>query len=78
MEAETVVVATLNVAVVCPAATVTLAGTCADALLLERFTTAPPDGAAPVSVSVPVELLPPTTVVGLRETDERVTAGAPL
>jgi hypothetical protein len=59
-------VVTVNVAEVLPAATVTLAGTVAAAvLLLERVTTAPPVGAAPLSVTVPVELFPPTTVVGL-------------
>ena len=30
-----------------------------------RLTTAPPEGAAPVKVTVPVELLPPVTLVGL-------------
>ena len=64
---ETAVVATVNVAVVAPAFTVTLAGRVADRLLLERATVVPPVGAAPVSVMVPVEELPPTTVVGFNE-----------
>jgi hypothetical protein len=64
-----------KVAVEAPAVTVTLAGTCAaDVLLLERVTKAPPEGAAAVSVTVPVELLPPTTVFGLSVIDDNVTA----
>ena len=59
-------VVTLNVAVVLPAATVTLLGTLAELLLLESVITAPPEGAAAVRVRVPVELAPPTTVVGFR------------
>ena len=56
----------MKVAEVAPAATVTLAGTCAAvALLLESATTAPPEGAGPVNLTVPVEELPPVTVVGL-------------
>jgi hypothetical protein len=65
-----------NVAVVAPAATVTLAGTWAAALLLESVTTAPPDGAAPLSVTVPVEPLPPITLAGLTDTEESITVGA--
>ena len=72
MEAETVVVTMLNVAVVAPAATVTLAGTCAAALLLERVTEDPPVGAAALNVTVPVALLPPVTVAGLTVTDVSV------
>lgn len=45
-------------------------------LLLERETCAPPEGAAPLSVTVPVEdCAPPVTLPGLSETDERETAG---
>jgi hypothetical protein len=58
---------TLKVADTAPAATVTLEATVAAAvLLLERVTTAPPGGARPVSVTVPVDGLPPTTDAGLR------------
>ncbi len=62
-------------AVVALAATVTLAGTvAAEVLLLVRVITAPPAGARPVNATVPVELLPPRTEVGLRETELRVAA----
>jgi hypothetical protein len=58
----------VNVADVLPAETVTLAGTDATAgLALARVTAMPPVGALPLSVTVPVELAPPVTVAGLRE-----------
>ena len=78
VEAATALVLTVNVALVAPAATVTLDGSLAAVvLLLESVTTAPPDGAAPVSITVPVEEFPPVTLVGFSETEERVTdAGA--
>jgi hypothetical protein len=69
---ETEAVVTLKVALVKPAATVTLTGTwAAVVLLLERVTTAPPEGAAPLRLTVPVELLPPRTLVGFNVTEER-------
>jgi hypothetical protein len=72
VDAVTVTVLTVKVALVAPAATVTLAGTVAAAvLLLVSVTVAPPEGAAPVSVTVPCELLPPTTVDGLTASDDR-------
>ena len=58
----TVVIA--KVAVVAPAATVTLPGIVTDELLDDSFTTIPPVGAFPLSVTVPVEDAPPTTDVG--------------
>ena len=62
-------VVTVKVAVVAFAATVTLAGTCAAAtLLLDRVITAPPVGAALVSVTVPVDEVPPMTDVGFSVT----------
>ena len=70
----TAVVVTVNVAVALPAATVTLAGTDAEALLLDSATEMPPVGAAAFRVTVPVEGLPPATDVGLRDTDESATA----
>src|SRR5215211_3347206 len=59
-------VETLKEALVAPAGTVTDAGTLATALELESDTASPPVGAAPESVTVPVELAPEVTVDGLR------------
>jgi len=68
-------VVTVKLALVFPEDTVTLAGTVAAAvLLLDRVTTAPPDGAGPVNVTVPVDGVPPTTEVGLRVTEVSVAA----
>ena len=67
--APTAIELIVNVALVAPAATVTEVGVVALELLDERETTAPPVGAAPFKVTVPVEELPPTTDVGLSETD---------
>lgn len=62
----TAVVVTVNVVLVVPAATVTLAGTCAEPLFEDSATAAPPAGAGPFRVTVPVELLPPTKLVGFK------------
>ncbi len=76
VEVETPVVVMEKVALVAPAGTVTLAGAVATAvLLLESVTTAPPLGAGPLRVTVPCEESPPTTLVGFRASDDRVTAG---
>ena len=57
------------------AATVTVAGTwTAAVLLLDNVTTAPPAGARPFKVTVPVEDVPPTTEAGLTLT--ALTVGA--
>jgi hypothetical protein len=70
---DTVCVLTVNVRLVLPAGTVTLAGTVAtDGLLLDSVTTLPPDGAAPVNVTVPCAAVPPVTLVGLSESAESV------
>src|SRR5690349_24791998 len=55
----------LNVAVVAPAATVTDGSTVATlGLLLVKVTTAPPAGAAALSVTLPVLFAPPVSVAG--------------
>src|SRR5262245_61931864 len=64
----TAVVVTVKVADWLPLATVTVAGTDAfGGLALDRLTWKPPAGAGAVSVTVPIELLPPRTLEGLRE-----------
>ena len=74
-EVVTALVVTVKVAVVLPAGTVTLASTVAtDVLLLVRVTTAPPDGAGPVKVTVPVDEVPPFTEAGLRLTEVSAAA----
>lgn len=60
----------MKVVLVALAATLTLAGTVAALLLLCNETEMPPVGAGPVSVTVPVEELPPTTDVGFMLTPE--------
>ena len=68
---------TLNVALLAPARTVTLAGTLAAPLLLESITCAPPAGAGPLNVTVPVEnCTPPRTLEGFSVSEERVDEGA--
>jgi hypothetical protein len=69
-DAATTLVAMLNVALVAPAATVTLAGTFAAGLLLVSATCAPPAGAGPSSTTVPVTGLPPVTLASLRLSTE--------
>src|SRR5215472_8151010 len=67
----------VNVAVVAPAGTVTLGGTCAAAvLLLDSVTTDPPEGAGPVNFTVPVDEVPPITEVGLTMRPLPVSFGA--
>jgi hypothetical protein len=74
-EEVTAVVVRLKVAVVLPAATVTVAGTVAEVLLLDKVTEIPPVGAAALKVTVPVDELPPVTVVGLSDTDNKAAVG---
>ena len=77
VEKKTMDVFTVKVALVAPAGTITLEGTlAAPGLLLESATCAPPVGVGPLSVTVPVEdCIPPTTLVGFSESEERVGAG---
>jgi len=75
VDEATALVLTTNVALVAPAAIVTLGGMLAAPLLLESATCAPPVGAAPLNVTVPVEEFPPATLVGFSESDERVGGG---
>jgi hypothetical protein len=74
----TVTVLMVKLALVEPAATVTLAGVEATpGLLLDAVTSAPPLGAALLNVTVPCELFPPTRLVGFSDSDESVgDAGA--
>ena len=67
----TAVVLAVNVADVFPADTVTNRGTLAAPLLLDRLILIPPDGAAPVRVTVPFPAVRPMTVVGLNAIDWR-------
>src|SRR5260370_1799353 len=78
VDVVTALVLTVNVALLAPAATVTLAGTVATAALpLMRETTAPPLRAGPLSVTVPVEdCAPPATLVGFTVSEEGVARAA--
>src|SRR5271155_516243 len=68
---DTLSVLTVKVALVLPAATVTLEGmVAADVFPLVSVTTAPPEGAFTLRVTVPVVLFPPFTLAGLRVSEE--------
>lgn len=47
-------------------------------MLLESITGAPPVGAAPVSVTVPSDVLPPLTLAGFKVSDESVVVDPAL
>jgi hypothetical protein len=68
VEVVTSIVVTWKVPVVEPAATVAVAGTVADALLLDSVIVAAA-AAAPFRVIVPVEEVPPVTVVGFKASE---------
>jgi len=69
----TALVLTVKVALVAPAGTITLEDTLAAPLLLESVTCAPPTGAGPLSVTVPVEdCVPPITLVGFTANEDRL------
>ena len=72
VEAVTGVVVTVKLALLAPAGTVTLAGTAVAPELSDSDTTAPPLGAAALKLTLPVEALPPVTLVGLRLKAESV------
>jgi len=78
VEFDTRSVLIVNVALLEPAATVTVDGTDAtDELLLERFTVVFADAVA-VKVTVPCESSPPETLVGLNVSEDKVTLPPPL
>src|SRR5258708_18097509 len=72
---RTMDVFTRKVALGAPAGTVTLEGTLAAPLLLESRTCAPPAGAGPLSVTVPVEDEPPITFEGASVSEDTVGRG---
>jgi hypothetical protein len=74
--AVTAEVLTVKLALVWPAGTRTLPGTVATAELLERNTPTPPGGAAMLSVTVPVEALPPVTELGFSDSPDTPTLAA--
>ena len=77
VDAATALVLTVKLVLVAPAETVTLVGTWAAAvLLLESVTCAPPVGAGPLNVTVPVDdCVPPITLDGFRVNEERDGGG---
>lgn len=74
--AATAIVLTLNVALVFPEATKTVAGTADDLLLLASFTESPALFAGPVRVTVPTDAVPPVTELGAKSID--LTTGATM
>src|SRR5437667_90406 len=76
VDAATALVLIVKFALLLPAGTVTLEGTLAAALLLESITCAPPAGAGPLSVTVPVDdCSPPATLVGFNVSEETAGGG---
>jgi hypothetical protein len=69
--AVTGVVLTVKVAESRPAGIVTLRGTSANTLLVNKETANPPVSAFPLNVTVPVDVLPPGTIEGLTDKEER-------
>jgi hypothetical protein len=76
VDAATELVLMVKVALVAPGETFTLEGTLAAAvLLLESGTCAPPAGAGPLNVTMPVEEFPPVTLAGFSVIEERARVG---
>ena len=76
VDITTIDVLTVKVALALPAGMVTMDGTLAAPLLLESMTCAPPAGAGPLIVTVPVEnCTPPTTLVGFSVSEATVMGG---
>jgi hypothetical protein len=73
VDTTTIDVLIVKVALLLPAGTITLEGTPAAPPLLESVTCAPPAGAGPLSVTVPVDdCTPPTTLLGFNVSEETV------
>jgi hypothetical protein len=76
VDADTAFVEIVNVALVTPLGTVTVAGTVAAAtLLLDSATDTPPAGAGWLKVTIPVEVPPLSTLTGFRLSAMSVTDG---
>lgn len=75
--AVNVVVVAVKVALDWPAATVMLPGTCTKLFVLDKVTSAPPEGAAPFNVTVPMDEFPAVTVLGFMLTDEAASTAGP-
>ena len=68
----TPIVETVNVAVDCPAGTITVFATDAAELPLDRATETPPLGAAPDRLTEPEDDVPPCTVLGFSVSEASV------
>lgn len=76
VDAPTELVLMANVALVAPAGTLTVEGTLTAVLLLDSVTCAPPAGAGPLNVTIPVEdCAPPTTLAGFNVNPLRIACG---
>ena len=75
VDTDTALAVTVKVALFCPNFTVTLLGTVAtDGALLVSDTDMPLRGAVPSKTTVPMELPPPVTLVGLRDIEDMLVA----
>ncbi len=69
----TLTVVTLKLADELPEETVTVVGTFARlGILLDNFTTKPAAGAGAVRITVPIDVAPPVTVLGLRVNEAKL------